>query len=127
MAQLTTRPDKFAAEVNAKLPGAHRQITVDDVRDMVACDLIGKFNWFLTLDIEIVRAVLQYEQLRQNRQERADIRDSDGSIHCRSCGAVLVKPDGRRGRPHEYCPGCESSRATRRYQKWRGKMKAANN
>jgi hypothetical protein len=59
MAQLTTRPDKFAAEANAKLPGAHRQITVDDVKDMTTCGLIGKFDCFLDLDMETVRVVLQ--------------------------------------------------------------------
>lgn len=121
MAQLTTRPDKFAAEVNAKLPGAHRQITVDDVRDMVACGLIGKFDCFLDLDLETVRAILQYEQLRQNRQKRVEIRDSEGIIQCRRCGVVLTKPDGKRGRPHEYCPGCELFRVRERNKKWRSK------
>ena len=127
MAQLTTRPDKFAAEVNAKLPGAHRQISADDVRDMVACGLIGKFNWFLNLDLETVRAILQYEQLQQNCQKSDEIRDKNGSIHCRGCGVVLAKPEGKKGRPREYCPGCESSRSTRRYQKWRRKMEVARN
>ena len=127
MAQLTTRPDKFATEVNARLPGAYRQITVDDVRDMVACGLIGKFDCFLDLDLETVRAILQYEQLRENHQKRDEIRDKNGSIYCRRCGVVLTKPDGKRGRPREYCPDCESSRAIMRGRKWRRKMKAARN
>jgi hypothetical protein len=49
--QLITSPEKFADFFNAKVPGAHRQITVDDVRDMVTCGLIGKFSCFLDLDL----------------------------------------------------------------------------
>ena len=122
MAQLTTRPDKFAAEVNAKLPGAYRQITVDDVRDMVDCGLIGKFDCFLDLDLETVRAILQYEQLRQNCQKRNEIRDNDGVIHCRRCGVVLAKPEGKKGRPREYCDKCQPFRGGERYRKWRGEQ-----
>ena len=127
MTQLTTRPDKFAAEVNAKLLGAHRQITVDDVRDMTTCGLIGRYGYYGNLDLEMVRCILLYEQLRENRQKRDEIKDSDGSIHCRRCGVALPRPDGKRGRPHEYCSGCESSRTTVRGRKWRRKMKAARN
>lgn len=99
MAQLTIRPDKFVTEVNAKLPGAHRQITVDDVRDMTNCGLIKKYGYYMQSDVETVRAVLQYEQLRQNRQKRDEIRDEGGVIHCRGCGVVLTKPEGKKGRP----------------------------
>ena len=127
MAHLTTRPDRFADEVNANLLGAHRQITVVDVRDMVTCGLIGKFDCFLNLDIETVRAVLQYELLCQNRQKRDEIKDSEGMMHCRGCGAALGEPDGKRGRPKEYCDACESSRPTMRGRKWRRKMKGARN
>jgi hypothetical protein len=75
------------------------------------------------LDIEIVRAVLQYEQLRQNRQNREEIRDVDGVIHCRQCGVVLdVKPSDKRGRPKEYCPECEATRGRERYRKWQNRQ-----
>lgn len=121
MTQQITRPDKFADFFNAKVPGAYRQITVDDVRDMVDCGLIGKFDCFLNLDIETVRAILQYEQLRQNRQKRDEIRDKNGSIHCRGCGVVLAKPDGKRGRPREFCDKCQPFTGRDRYLKWRGK------
>lgn len=124
MAQLITSPGKFADFFNAKVPGAYRQVTADDIRGLTSCGLIGKYGEYLKLDIETVRAVLQYEQLRQSRQKRDEIKDSDGSIHCRSCGAVLAKPESKRGRPREYCTDCESSRASARYQKWRKKMKA---
>jgi hypothetical protein len=127
MAHLITSAEKFADLFNAKVPGAYRQITVDDVRDMVACGLIGKFDCFLNLDLETVRGILQYEQLRQNRQRKDEIRDDDGVIHCRGCGMVLPEADGKRGRPREYCPDCKSSRSTMRGREWRRKMKAAMN
>lgn len=110
MGQLTTRPDKFAAEVNAKLPGAHRQITVDDVRDMTSCGLIRKYGYYMHSDTETVRSILQYKQLRQNRQKREEIRDEDGVINCRGCGVVLAKPEGKRGRPKEFCEECQPFR-----------------
>ena len=121
------RPNRFAEWFNRVAPGAYRQITAEDVQDMTQCGLIGRYGEYMQLDIETVRAVLQYEQLRQNRQKRADIRDSDGSIHCRRCSVVLAKPDGRRGRPREYCRDCETSRSTMRDRKRRRKMRVAMN
>lgn len=125
--QLITNPQKFADFFNAKVPGACRQVTVDDIRDVTTCGLIGKYREYIRLDIETFRAVLQYEQLRQNRQKRDEIRDSDGSIRCRSCGVVLARPGGRRGRPNEYCADCEAFRGRERYRKWRRKIEAARN
>jgi hypothetical protein len=119
MAQLTTRPDKFAAEVNTKLPGAYRQISADDIRDMTTCGLIGRYGYYIHLDIETVRAVLQYEQLRQNRQKRNEIKDENGVIYCRGCGVVLPKPETKRGRPNEYCDECQPFRGRNRQRKWR--------
>ena len=127
MRRLIVRAEDFADLFNAKVPGAYRKVSSDDIRDMTTCGLIGRYGYYIHLDIETVRAILQYEQLRQNRQKKNEIRDEDGVIHCRGCGVVLAKPDDRKGRPHEYCPGCESSRATERYQKWRKKMQAAMN
>jgi len=127
MIHLTASPEKFAAEVNAKLPGAHRQITVDDVRDMVICGLIGKYSCFLDLDLETVRAILQYEQLRENHEKRNEIRDENGVIRCRRCGVLLAKPEGKNGRPNEFCDKCQPLRGRERYRKWRRKMKAARN
>ena len=121
------RPNRFAEWFNRVAPGAYRQITAEDVLDMTQCGLIGRYGEYMQLDIETVRGILRYEQLRRNRQKRADIRDSDDSIHCRSCGVVLTKPDGRRGRPREYCRDCETSRSTMRGRKRRRKMRAAMN
>jgi len=127
MAHIVTSPEKFANEVNVKLLGAHRQITIEDVKDMTSCGLIGRYGYYIHLDIETVRAVLQYGQLRQNRQKRDEIRDDDGVIHCRGCSVVLAKPEGKKGRRKEYCDACQSSRSTMRGRKWRRKMKAFRN
>ena len=122
MAHLITNPQKFADEVNAKVPGAYRSITAQDIRDMTTCGLIGRYGYYMDIDRETVRAILKYEQLRQNRQKKDEIRDDDGVIHCRRCGVVLARPKAKRGRPREYCPDCKSSRATMRGQKWRRKI-----
>jgi DNA-directed RNA polymerase subunit M/transcription elongation factor TFIIS len=43
-------------------------------------------------------------------------------IHCRRCGVALVaKPDGKKGRPKEYCSDCEAARPRERHRKWRRK------
>ena len=122
--QLITNPQKFADLFNAKVPGAYRQISTDDVKDMTNCGLIGKYGYYMQLDIETVRAILQYEQLRQNRQKRDEIRDDDGVIHCRRCGVVLERTKVKRGRPNEFCDKCQPFRGRDRYLKWRSKQDA---
>lgn len=119
MAHLITSPEKFAAEVNARLPGAHRQISTHDVRDMVTCGLIGRYGYFINLDLETVRAIVKYEQLRENRQKREEIKDDDGVIHCRRSGVVLTRPEGKRGRPNEFCDKYQPFRGRERQRKWR--------
>ena len=125
--RLIVKPEDFVAWLAKAIPGACRSIDVEDVRDMTTCGLIGKYGYYGNLDLEMVRCILLYEQLRQNRQNRDEIRDSEGSVHCRRCGVVLTKPDSRKGRPREYCPDCESSRPAMRNRKWRRKMKAVRN
>ncbi len=127
MRRLIVRAEQFAEWFHRVVPGTYRQITIQDVEDMTQCGLIGRYDEYIQLDIETVRAILQYEQLRENRQKRDELKDSEGIMHCRRCGVALSKPDGKCGRPREYCPDCESSRSTRRYQKWRRKIKAARN
>lgn len=127
MRRLIVKPEDFAEWFTKVVPGAFRSITTQDVRDMTTCGLIGRYGYYMHIEIETVRAILQYEQLRLDRQKRDEIRDDDGSIHCRRCGVALTQPDGKKGRPREYCPDCESSRTTMRYQKWWRKMKAVMN
>ena len=85
---LRTSPDRFAKEFNEVVPGAYRKITTQDILDMTACGLIGKYNCYPHNDIEIVRAILRYEELRQKRIEKqpsnsiSNIRRQSG-INCR--------------------------------------------
>ena len=127
MRRLIVRAEQFVEWFNRVVPGAYREVTTEDVEDMTRCELIGRHGEYLRLDIETVRCVLLYEQLRENRQKRDEIKDDDGVIHCRRCGVVLDRPDRKRGRPREYCHDCESLRATMRSRKWRRKMKADRN
>lgn len=127
MIHLITSPEKFASLFNKMVIGAYRQVNVDDIRLLTECGLIKRYGFYDDTDLQTVIGILNYEQLRENRQKRDEIRDNGGVIHCRRCGVVLAKSDSKRGRPHEYCPDCESSRATRRGRKWRRKMKAARN
>ena len=94
---------------------------------MTECDLVGKYGYYGRDDIQLVRAILLYEQLRQNRQKKDEIRDSDGAIHCRRCGALLAtQTDSKKGRPKEYCAACEVFRARDRYNKWWEKQTTLN-
>jgi len=122
--RLIVKPEDFVAWFNKAIPGAYRNITAQDVRDMTTCGLIGRYGYYIQLDIQTVRAILQYEQLRQNRQKRDEIKDDDGMIHCRRCAVVLAKPNGKRGRPNEYCDKCQPFRGRDRYLKWRSKQDA---
>lgn len=65
-------PAKFAARFNSRVPGAHRPVTDDDIREMTVCGLIGRRSFFERSDIETVRGVLRYERMRQNAVGRAE-------------------------------------------------------
>jgi hypothetical protein len=115
---LITSPVRFASWFKLEIPGAYREITSQDIRDMTECGLIGRYNFYDRQDLETVRAVLQYEQLRQNRQNREEIRDAEGGIHCRRCGKLMTtKHSRKKGRRREYCSGCESFRVRERNEK----------
>lgn len=120
--------EAFARWFNRKYPGAYREITAEDIEEMAQCGLICRYQYYSTSkDGETVRGVLQYEQLRQNRQNRNEIRDANGAIHCRRCGALLTKSDNKRGRPKEYCPQCAPVRGRERWRKWRHKKESVLN
>jgi hypothetical protein len=93
------RPEDLVVWFIRVLPGAYRQIAVEDVKDLTTCGPIGKYGFNGNLDPEMVRCILLYERVRQNRQRRDEIKDSEGIVHCRRCGAALGEPDRKRGRP----------------------------
>jgi len=73
----------------------------------------------------VVIGILQYEQLRQKREKKATDHEQDQPYCCKLCGEPLPpEPEGKRGRPREYCDDCESKRAKERNSKWRKRRKA---
>ena len=117
---LTGNAERFATLFNAKLPGAYRQITVQDIRDMTECGLIRRYGYYIHSDLETVRAVLQYEQILEKRMKKPPEEDKLESPCCKMCGQPLpTQPEGKKGRPREYCSKCESLRRRDRYRKWR--------
>jgi hypothetical protein len=121
MAKFITSPDIFAQVFNARVPGAYRRITTNDIRDMVECGLIGRHNYHYESDLETVRGVLQYEQLREQRlNQKISTNDKSGPPKCRMCGQPLpIEPESKGGRPKEYCPDCNSLRGGIRQKKVR--------
>jgi len=67
---IMANPGRFAAKFNTTVPGAYRQVTVDDIRQMAQCGLIGRCGFFDRSDLETVRGLLQYEQFRERATER---------------------------------------------------------
>ena len=67
---IMANPGRFAAKFNSTVPGAYRQVTVDDIRQMAQCGLIGRCGFFDRSDLETVRGLLRYEQLREGVTER---------------------------------------------------------
>ncbi|MBA7612802.1 hypothetical protein ES703_20042 [subsurface metagenome] len=117
---LTGNAERFADLFNAKLPGAYRQITAQDIKDMTDCGLIGKYKYYGRTDLQIVRGLILYEQLWQKRMKKPTVEDKLQILCCKLCGDSLsTRPEGKKGRPREYCPKCESLRRKDRYRKWR--------
>jgi ornithine cyclodeaminase/alanine dehydrogenase-like protein (mu-crystallin family) len=94
------------------MPGAYRTVTAQDIRDLTKCSLIGRYGYYGRSDIEIVRAVLQYEQIRLKREQQANTVRT-----CKRCGEVLPESE-RVGRPREYCSDCEKNWGRERWRKW---------
>lgn len=117
---LTGNAERFAAQFNTKLPGAYRQITAQDVRDMTDCGLIKRYGYYIHSDLETIMAVLQYEQLIEKRIKKPL---NEGKLilpRCKMCGEqLLVQLEGKKGRPREYCQKCDKSRYKARYRRWR--------
>ena len=125
MIERTTNPDKFAAWFNLVVPGAYRQITTQDIRDMTECKLLRCYGgYYSRTDLETVRALLQYEQMREKRSAKVLREDKSEPACCKKCGQPLPsEPEGKKGRPREYCPSCESFRNAERYRRWRKKKR----
>ena len=129
MRRYIVRAEDFADLFNAKVPGAYRQVTADDIRLLTQFGLIGRYGFYDTTDdVQTVIGILNYERLREKKTQEEKLEAIGDPSPCRLCGKPLSKQlEGKKGRPREYCPDCESSRATGRYQKWRRKIEVARN
>jgi hypothetical protein len=67
---IMTNPRQFATRFNSTVPGAYRQVTAEDIRQMAQCGLIGRCGFFTREDLETVRGLLRFEQLRQHATEQ---------------------------------------------------------
>lgn len=126
METLITSPEKFAMFFNARVPGAYREITTDDVRLLTECGLIKKYGYYPLDDLQTVVGILRYEQVREKRTEKQEHEASLEPPRCKLCGEPLPpQPEGKEGRPREYYDQCEALRAAQRYRKWRRKRQMA--
>ena len=116
---ITSNPYKFAEWFNYKYPGAYRQLTFEDVKHLTDCGLIPRYGYYSgSIDGELIRRIVQYEQLRENRSANQDKEKK--LLICKSCGQPLVpNPESKPGRPKEYCSECESFRNKERQRKAR--------
>jgi len=123
MMQLTTsNPGKFADLFNSKVPGAYREVTAQDVRDLTQCGLIKRYGFYDTTDLQTVIDILNYEQLRAKRTQKEEREASLEPPRCKLCGQPLSSYlEGKKGRPKEYCQDCEPLRGKQRYSQWRRK------
>ena len=121
----TTSPDKFAKDFSKTVPGAYRQISTQDIRDMTDCGLIKRYGSYSSTDLQTVIGVLRYEQLLEKRKQKTIEREQGQQHSCKLCGESLPpEREGKKGRPREYCDYCESKRAKERNSKWRKRRKA---
>jgi hypothetical protein len=121
---MLTDPDKFVIQFNESVPGAHRLISEQDIRDMTKCGLIGKHGGYFRSEIQTVIAILSYEELRNKRIQKCKTEIAGYIPTCKGCGQPLkIPPPEKKGRHREYCPGCEHSRSRERSRKWRTKRK----
>lgn len=98
----STNPKAFAAWFNEKYPGVYRQITAQDVRGMTTCGLIGRYGFYLRDDLETIRGILEYEQLRKNRPLPPTSEDKQELLKCKQCNQPLpVESEGKIGRPRK--------------------------
>jgi hypothetical protein len=115
---ITSNPKHFAEWFNDKFSNACQKIDADDICVMTECKLIGRYGFYTRQDMETIRAVLQYEQMRQHRPSQQE-NQSDIPT-CKLCGRRLPKnQEGKAGRHKEYCPDCESCRYRERQEKFR--------
>ncbi|MFC1982991.1 hypothetical protein ACFLV5_04345 [Chloroflexota bacterium] len=125
MNSMTSNSNRFATWFNITYPDAPRKITAEDVEDLKECELIHRYGFYsASQDGKTVMSILKYEQKRGKRSERKSNEDKSGPLMCKMCGQPLpVEPEGKSGRPKEYCPKCSRFRSRERQKKLRQRHK----
>jgi len=91
---------------------------------MTTCCLIGRYDFYLRDDLELVRGVLQYEQMRETRSAKPTPEENQEPPKCKICKQPLSpEPGNKAGRPREYCFDCELLRNRDRQKKLRQRRK----
>jgi len=122
-----TSPEKFVEWFRLEVPGAYRDLTSRDIRDMTNCGLIGRYGFYIRQDFETGRAVLQYEQIWQQRIQKYSTEDKFEPPKCKRCAQPLTdRHKAKKRRRPEYCQQCEPLRARERYQKRRRKREGTH-
>jgi hypothetical protein len=92
---IVAQPDRFADRVNAIVRGAYRQVTADDIKQMERCGLIGRRGFFTREDLETVRGILLYEQLRHFPANSKNLPGA--ALYSKFPGIRMKKALSRRG------------------------------
>ena len=114
---------QFAGLFNEKVVGAYRQVTTYDILLMARVGLIGQYDRLFSWEIETVRRILRYEQLRDKQPEPPTLSGNAPEPQvCRLCKQHLAtRKEGKRGRPQLYCDACVIERARQRNREWRAR------
>ncbi|MFC1926216.1 hypothetical protein ACFLWV_00495 [Chloroflexota bacterium] len=86
---------------------------------MNKCGLIGRYGYYSPIDLETVRKILRYEQLREKRPKKIPKGSVCEPPLCKLCSKPLSPvPEGKKGRRRVYCLECQPKRVRLRYKKW---------
>jgi hypothetical protein len=124
---ITDIPTKFSSWFNTRYAGIYRQITPEDLKDILDCGLICRYGYYSrSIDGEFIRRLLQYENLRDRRLAN-QVKDKK-PLSCKSCGQpLLTQPEGKIGRHKEYCSQCDCHRNRDRQKRLRSKRRKLSN
>ena len=65
--EVVADPVKFAVKFNCTVPGAYRSVTAENIRQITRCGLIERHGFFTREDLETVRGIIMYEQMKTEK------------------------------------------------------------
>ncbi|MFC1982972.1 hypothetical protein ACFLV5_04250 [Chloroflexota bacterium] len=102
-------------------PGAPRNITIGDVENLKECELIHRYGFYSTSqDGKTILGILKYEKMRERKSDQKSTGYKSRPPKCKMCGqSIPEEPEGKGGRPKEYCHQCSPLRGKERQKKLR--------